>query len=69
MIFASVNYLSSALVMENLSHFFPFRDCAIIIWRGVSKINGDGLNLNHRARLGGGGVKCNFLNICRGVRS
>ena len=43
------------------------RDCAIIIWRGGggSKINRGGLNLNQSAGWGGG-VRCNFLNICRG---
>ena len=41
------------------------RDCAIIIWRGGSKINrGGGGELKPKRRVRG--VRCNFLNICRG---
>ena len=43
------------------------RDCAIIIWRGDSKINREGPELKPKRRVGG--VRCHFLNICSGVRS
>ena len=48
------------------------RDCAIIICTGgggvLRLIGGGVVNLNQSAGWGGG-VRCNFLNICRGVRS
>ena len=62
----SVSCVDGSLHLSIPRGFFcccPFRDCAIIIWRGVLRLIG-GPELKPKRRVGG--VRCHFLNICRG---